>query len=368
MKKIFADADRSLLIVFGVLLVFGLLMLASAGAPLGFTRFSDPYFFIKRQLLLGFLPGIIGFIIAQKIPISWWRQNSLYIFGGAIFMLILVLIPGIGQEYSGAQSWIDIGPVHFQPSEFLKLGLIIYLAAWLSSHSQALQDFNSGFLPFFALLGLSVGLILLQPDVGTATIVALIAVSMYLLAGAPWRYLMTIMATGLVALAGLVAIAPYRFSRIMVFLNPDSDPLGVGYQIKQAFIAVGSGGFWGRGYGLSRSKYQYLPEAAGDSVYAIVAEELGFVVAVLIVLLFVFVLWRSLKIAQRLTDPFAQLVISGIAVWITGQAFINIGAMVGVFPLTGIPLPFISYGGTSLAAILLAVGLMIQISKTAKPV
>jgi cell division protein FtsW len=169
-----------------------------------------------------------------------------------------------------------------------------------------------------------------------------------------------------VALVGLIAVAPYRFARITTFINPDIDPQGAGYQIKQAFIAIGSGGIFGRGFGLSRAKFQYLPEAAGDSVFAIAAEELGFIVALAIVFLFTFILLRGITVAKQVSDPFGQLLIGGILIWIVGQAFVNIGALVGVFPLTGIPLPFISYGGTSLAALLTGVGIMLNVSKSSK--
>lgn len=366
MGHLFHRIDKPLAITVGALLTIGLLILSSAGAGIGLERFGDSYFFVWRQFVYGVIPGLVGLAFMLWLPYEQLRQYAVPIFLAVLFLLGIVLIPGIGQKYGGAQSWLALGPLSFQPSEFLKLALVLYLAAWLSVRGKLITDFHQGFLTFLALLGVSLGLVLLQPDLGTASIIALIAVGMYFLAGAPLRYVGAIMLAGGVALVGLVAIAPYRFQRILTFINPELDPQGAGYQITQAFIAIGSGGWFGRGFGLSRAKFQYLPEPAGDSIYAIAAEELGFFIALGIVLLFAYLLYRGIAVARAVRDPFGQLLIGGIVIWITGQAFLNIGAMVGVFPLTGIPLPFISYGGTSLAALLTAVGVMLNVSREAK--
>lgn len=366
MKKVLHNIDFPLAVAVGVLLLFGLLMLSSAGSGLGLARFGDSYFFVKRQLIFGVIPGLIGFGAALLLPYEKLRKYSVPFFVAVLVLLVMVLIPGLGQKYGGAQSWLALGPFSFQPSEFLKLALVVYLAAWFSARAELINDFKQGFLVFAVLIGVALGLVLLQPDLGTATIVGVIALGMYFLAGAPLRYVAAIVMAGLTALAGLIATAPYRFARITTFINPDIDPQGAGYQIKQAFIAIGSGGWFGRGFGLSRAKFQYLPEAAGDSIFAIAAEELGFIFALAIVMLFAFLLFRAIFVARHVKDPFGQLLIGGIAIWICGQAFINIGAMVGVFPLTGIPLPFVSYGGTSLAALLTGAGIMLNVSKSAQ--
>lgn len=366
MNKILSNIDRPLAIIFFCLLVFGLLMLSSAGSGIGLAKFGDSYFFVKRQLLYGVIPGSFGLFLALYIPYERFRAYVAPFFIAVLVLLGMVLIPSVGQSYGGAQSWLVIGSFSFQPSEFLKLALVIYLAAWLSTRKDLIKDFKQGFLLFCVLLGLSLGLVLLQPDLGTASIIAVIALGMYFLAGAPLRYVGAIIVAGLVSLAGLIAVAPYRFARITTFINPDIDPQGAGYQIKQAFIAIGSGGWFGRGFGLSRAKFQYLPESAGDSIFAITAEELGFFVSLVVVVLFVALMFRGIVIAKRVPDSFGQLLIGGILIWIVGQAFINIGAMVGVFPLTGIPLPFISYGGTALFALMIAVGIILNVSRSAK--
>lgn len=366
MKKLLSNIDRPLAIIFICLLVFGLLMLSSAGSGIGLARFGDSYFFVKRQLMYGVLPGLFGLLLALYLPYEKLRVYAAPFFIAVLALLGMVLIPGIGQSYGGAQSWLAVGSFSFQPSEFLKLALVIYLAAWLSTRKDLIQDFKQGFLLFCVLLALSLGLVLLQPDLGTASIIAVVALGMYFLAGAPLRYVGAIVVAGLISFAGLIAVAPYRFARITTFINPDIDPQGAGYQIKQAFIAIGSGGWFGRGFGLSRAKFQYLPEAAGDSIFAITAEELGFFVSLVLVILFVALLFRGIVIAKRVPDSFGQLLIGGILIWIVGQAFINIGAMVGVFPLTGIPLPFISYGGTALLSLMIAMGIMLNVSRSAK--
>lgn len=366
MLDLFRRIDRPLAVASAILLVIGILILSSAGAGIGLERFGSSYFFVWRQFLYGVIPGVLGLLLMLWLPYQKLRQYAVPAFLIVLFLLALVLIPGVGQKYGGAQSWLALGPISFQPSEFLKLTLVLYLAAWLSVRGKLITDFHQGFLTFLALLGVSLGLVLLQPDLGTASIIAFIAVGMYFLAGAPLRYVAAILFAGGVALVGLVAIAPYRFQRILTFINPELDPQGAGYQITQAFIAIGSGGWFGRGFGLSRAKFQYLPEPAGDSIFAIAAEELGFFIALAIVLLFAYLFYRGIMVARRVSDPFGQLLIGGIVIWITGQAFLNIGAMVGVLPLTGIPLPFISYGGTSLAALLTAVGVMLNVSREAK--
>lgn len=366
LKKLLDNIDRPLAVTALILVVFGLLMLSSAASGIGLARFGDSYFFVKRQFIYGVVPGIIGLIFALTLTLEQLRRYSVPFFITIIVLLVAVLIPGIGQSYGGAQSWLAIGPISFQPSEFLKLALVMYLSAWLSVRGEVSKDLKQGFVIFGLITGLAVGLVLLQPDVGTATIVAMIAVGMYFFSGAPYKYMVAILGAAGMGLFALILAAPYRFARITTFLNPDLDPQGAGYQIKQAFIAIGSGGWLGRGFGLSRAKFQYLPEAAGDSIFAIAAEELGFVIAVIIVLLFAYFFWRGLVVAERVKDPFGQLLIVGILIWVCGQSFINIGAMVGVFPLTGIPLPFISYGGTSLAALLTSIGIMLNISRQAK--
>ena len=268
----------------------------------------------------------------------------------------MVFLPIIGSAGQSAYRWIYLG-FSFQPSELLKLTLILYIAAWLASKRERTL------LPFITIMGV-VGLFLfLQPDISTLGVIGIIAVIMYFMAGTPiWHTLLMIMG-GFATLVAIIQLAPYRISRLAVFLDPSLDPLGRGYQIKQALIGIGSGGLTGVGLGLSFQKFGILPEPISDSIFAVFAEEMGFIGAFLLVALFLAFAWRALVIAKRTKDLFANLVAIGITTWITVQAFVNIGSMIGILPLTGIPLPFISYGGSALAVELLALGILLNISK-----
>jgi len=357
------NIDYRLLSAFGVLLIFGLFMLSSSSAATAFSRLGDSYFYLKKQIILGVFPGVIGLLFFMKIDYKLFKRFSLSIFAVILLFLVLVLFPSIGVSVGGARRWIAIGGNTFQPSEIAKLAFIIYLSAWLSEHSRELSDLRKGLVPFVVLTGIVAGLIMAEPDLGTTMIFGLIAFSVYFLAGAPLKYIYLMITGGLVAVAGLIAVAPYRIQRIQIFLKPELDPLGMGYHINQAFMAIGSGGFWGKGFGHSRAKFQYLPEASGDSIFAIIGEELGFIISALFIILLLYIFFRCMKIAKKAPDDFSKYMVSGIAVWFIGQSLINISAMIGLLPLTGVPLPFVSYGGTALAISLSAVGIVMNISR-----
>jgi len=280
----------------------------------------------------------------------------------SFLMLILVFIPGIGMSFGGAQRWIKIG-LSFQPSEFVKLGVIIYLAAWLSKDKESVQSFTKSFIPFVAVVCAVSILLLKQPDTGTMGIIAIIAITMFFTAGGRFSQIL-LFVTGLAgALWGLIKLAPYRMNRFLVFLNPSMDPKGIGYHINQALIAIGSGGIFGMGFGHSRQKFNYLPEPIGDSIFAIIAEELGLIGGAIVLTLFGIFAWRGFKIAKHAPDKFGMLLAVGITSWIIFQAVINIAAITSLMPLTGITLPFISYGSSSLVMSLGGVGILINISK-----
>ncbi len=357
--------DYSLVISILILTVFGLIVLSSASTIIGLTDFNDGYYFLKHQLLKGVLPGLILFFIFLKIPHRWWQKYYRWALVLAVLLLSLVFIPGLGSTLeSHAYSWINLGFMSFQPSEVAKLLLIIYLAGWLNNlKTGGLKNFKTGFLPFIAILGLVGGLVALQPDLGTMVIVILIALGIYFSAGASYYNLGLLFALGGGLIFALIKAAPYRFRRFLVFLDPTLDPLGAGYHIQQALLAIGTGGFLGLGLGHSRQKFQYLPQAYGDSIFAVMAEELGFVLtAVFIIFLIIFIL-RTLQLASHNQDNFVKFFAVGVAVWIGGQALINIGAMLGILPLTGVPLPFVSYGGTSVIVILTACGMLANMAK-----
>ena len=355
--------DRGVLLSTFFLLGIGLLMVGSAGVAYGDIRFDDGYFFFKRQLI-GVALGLALLYLCQKIPYAFFRKIAVPLFLTGIVLLVLVLVPGIGTSASGASRWVALGPVSFQPSEVMKLGLIVYFAAFFSgSHESRKTDFFEGAMPFVVLLGIITFLLLRQPDVGTLGIIFVIAFAIFFAAGAKISHLGILAGAGLAGLAALIMAAPYRMRRFLVFLDPGHDPSGAGYQIHQALIALGSGGLFGVGLGHGRQKFLYLPEPMTDSIFAVIGEELGLVGCAVVVALFIFFAIYGLRVARNAPDEFGRLLAVGIVSWVVFQAFINIFAITGLIPLTGIPLPFISYGGTSIAVTLAAIGILLNISK-----
>lgn len=363
MKRPVLTFDRPLFFAILSLLGIGLIMIASAGVVYGKVRFGDDYYFFKQQLL-GLGVGLMLLYIFQKIHYKVWQNFVVPIFIIALVLLVLVFIPGFGTTVYGAARWVQLGPISFQPSEVMKLAIILYLAAWLSNKGRAkTADFFEGFVPFLALMSIVGFLIIKQPDTGTLGLIFLISLSIFFASGANLMHIFSLFLAGLVFLGILIKMAPYRMQRFLVFINSEHDPMGFGYQMTQALLAIGSGGFLGVGLGQSRQKFNYLPEPVTDSIFAVLGEEFGMIGAVVVVSLFVFVGWRGLRIAASVPDSFGKLLAVGIVSWIVFQAFINICAITGIIPLTGIPLPFISYGGTSLAVLLAAVGILLNVSK-----
>ncbi|PJA47328.1 stage V sporulation protein E [Candidatus Uhrbacteria bacterium CG_4_9_14_3_um_filter_36_7] len=350
------------------LVLFGFLMLLSASGPSGYASFGDSLYYVKHQLIFGLIPGIMGFIFAIFVPYQIWKKYAWPILLLTIVLLIFVFIPGIGAPFGTSKSWISVaGLFSIQPAEIAKLTLLFYMAAWFEERGeQKVKDLKSGFLPFLTVLGSIILLIGAQPDIGSMFVIVGMSLVVYFLAGAAWPHLFAFLAAGVGLLLLLIKLAPYRAARLTTFLYPELDPQGIGYHINQALLAIGSGGFWGLGYGHSRQKFHYLPEVFGDSIYAILAEELGFIIAVLLLIFFLYFFYRSMRIAFRSPDLFGTYLVMGIAGWIVLQAFVNIGSMLALMPMTGITLPFISYGGTSLAVCLTAVGVIFHISRYTK--
>ena len=351
--------------IVGALLVFGLMMLSSASSPAAYEKFGDNYWYLKHQILFGLLPGLLAFFLMSRLDYRKWKKFALPFLIVSVVLLLLVFIPGLGAGYGKARSWINIFGISLQPSEIVKLTFLIYLAAWLGPKrgGRDMQEAGASFIPFVVVFGLVAILMVLQPDIGTLSIIAMISIIVYFSAGAPLSHLGWISGVGLFLFFLLVKFAPYRTARLMTFLHPELDPQGVGYHINQALLAIGSGGFFGLGLGLSRQKFQYLPEVAGDSIFAVMAEELGFIFMILFVAALVGLAIRGFKIAKNAPDGFGRLLAIGITSWFVLQSFINIGAMLGILPLTGIPLPFVSYGGTALTVCLASAGIMANISK-----
>lgn len=359
--------DSTFLFLVLGMLAFGLIMLTSASSPMGYERFGDSYYYLKHQLFSGVIPGLILMYVFMRIPYANYRKFAFPLLLVSIALLGLVFIPGIGKDYGTfAHSWVEIGPLAFQPAEIVKLTFLLYLAAWLEKRKDTLHDFNTGLVPFLAVLGVIIILMMLQPDLGTLTIITAMSFMVYFAAGGPVVFIGGLGVISSVSLWVLIQSSPYRVARLMTFLHPELDPLGKGYQINQALLAVGSGGFFGRGYGHSLQKFQYLPEVAGDSIFAVMSEELGFFFTTAYLVALLIFIWRGLKIADAAKDNFGKYLVVGIMGWIGVQAFMNIGAMVGIVPLTGVPLPFMSYGGTALVVMLAAIGIVLNVSREAK--
>lgn len=345
-----------------ILLMIGLVMLSSAGSVLGFQQFGDSNYFLKKQLFSLFL-GLVALAVTFSIDYHFWRKWAVPLMILTIGALVLVFMPGIGSTLLGGRRWIHIGPLFFQPSELAKLTFLFYLAAWFEQREHAVGQWRSGVMPFLLTLGVMAGLLLLEPDLGTTVVLVMMSVTIFFSAGGSWRHLASLAGIGAALLLLFIKIEPYRAQRLTVFLNPALDPQGIGYHINQALLAIGSGGLFGLGLGHSRQKFNYLPEPAGDSIFAVTAEELGFFFALIFIALWVVLINRGLSIARRAPDQFGRLVAIGITFWLGFQAFLNIGALSGVLPLTGVPLPFMSYGGSALIVSLAAIGVLLNISR-----
>lgn len=357
--------DFFILIITLVLMAFGVIMVASASAPraLTLTNGQDPFFFGKRQLIYAVL-GIALLIMTINFDYHRFRSmTGLFLVLAPVF-LVLVLI--FGEVTNGARRWIDLGLFNFQPSEFAKLALIFVLAHYLAEIGPEVKNFLIGIgIPLFFTMVIG-GLIMLEPDLGTTLVVFGIFFVMLFTAGARLIHLSLIGILGLGAGIILILKEPYRLRRILSFINPMRDPKGDGWQILQSLMAVGSGGFFGLGLGRSRQKYFYLPEAHTDYIFAVLGEELGLIGALMILMAFFLLGWRGYKIAMSVDDSYGSMLAIGITSWLVFQAMINIGVVTSTLPATGITLPFLSYGGSSLWIILVSIGILMNISREAK--
>lgn len=361
-KKYIRQFDKPLFVVTLILIVTGLVAVSSASSVLSFQRFGHNNYYFFRQIIFAAISLALIYIFS-RIDYRLWKKWSkpLIIFG--IIILLAVLIPGLGTKVGGSRSWFNTGFFFIQPSEFLKLITIFYIASWFDRKQDPENNFWFGIFPPLLVVGAVFFLIVLQPDLGTALMIGVIVLTILYTAGAKLKYLASIIGVGLAAGLVLIKAAPYRAARITSFFDSSIDPLGIGYHINQALLAIGSGGFWGLGFGASRQKHNYLPEPIGDSIFAVLAEEFGFIrIAVIVVLFAIFGIY-GMRLAKRAPDKFAQLTVIGLTSWIIFQAIINIGAISNLLPLTGIALPFISYGGSSLIAISIGIGVMLNISR-----
>jgi len=363
MRSKYHSPDLWLILATLFLVVFGLIMVSSASVVESYqVTGSNTYYFARQSIFA--LVGLVVWFFLQRWDYHRFKPLATAGLIVSLVLLVAVFIPGIGWEAGGSRRWIGAGDQTLQVTEVLKVCLIAYLAYWFEKKGNRIDKWYATFLPFVLLMAVILGLIMAEPDMGTAVVVAGISGIMYFVAGADRKHLLVLVGTALAAMWGLIKAVPYRAARWLTFLNPASDPLGTGYHINQALIALGSGGLIGLGFGHSRQKFNFLPEASSDSIFAIIGEELGLlgVLFFVIIPLAIFV-WRGLKIAYNAPDIFGRMMALGITVWIGLQSVINIGAITGLLPLTGVPLPFISQGGTALVFVMIGAGILLNISR-----
>lgn len=360
------QADKKLIFAVGFLLIFGLIMLSSASSVTAYANHADSYYFLKRQLLFGILPGLICYFIFSKLNYHIWKKYAFYFLILSIVSLLLVFIPGLSSGHGGARSWIEIFGFSLQPSEFVKLFFLLYLAAWIEARQNKLSDFHQGIGPFVMVLGIIVVLMLLQPDLGTLMIILATSILVYFVGGGKIKHIIIILIIGALGLTFMIQQKPYQLDRFRCLVDTSFSTDEVCYQLNQAYIAVGSGGWIGRGLGQSRQKFMYLPEVIGDSIFAVIAEEIGFIFSLILIFLYFYIFYRGYLIAKRAPDIFGSILAIGIVIWIFVQAFINIGGMLGLVPMAGVPLPFISQGGSAILSTLIGVGILVNISKYTK--
>lgn len=351
-----------LIIVVMVLISTGLLMVYSASSVMALKKYSDSMYFVKRQLVSVVL-GLGAMLVAAHYPYKRYKSLAPVLLLLAIVSLVIVLIPGIGRELNGARRWFRLAGFSLQPAEYAKIAWIIYLSSFLERKQDRVRQFSAGFLPPILMCGVFGILLLLEPDFGTSLVIGILTASMLAVGGVPWRHLAVLVPGGLVVFYKFVYGSPYRWERITAFLNPWIDPLDSGYQLIQAWIAVGSGGLLGKGLGAGQQKLFYLPEPYTDFILAVIGEELGFTGIFFIVGLFLLLFWTGIHIAQRARDYFGALLALGLTLMLSLQAFINMAVVLGLFPTKGLPLPFVSYGGSAFIANCIAVGILVNIAR-----
>lgn len=346
-----------------LLLIFGTFVLMSASMSFAKSKTGDEFYYLKRHLFFGILPGVcLGFLVFKK-NLTFWKKNAPLLFLGNLILVFLVFFPGLGIKFRGASRWLNLRFFSFQPSEFLKLTSILYLASWLEARAKMKNpDFQTP-LAFLMIIGVISLPLILQPDFGTLFIIIFPLISLYFLANfSLWQTFLVFVILSLI-LGATMLLTPYRINRILTFLNPNLDPQGIGYQIKQSLIAIGSGRLFGVGIGFSKHKSGLLPAAFSDSIFSILAEEMGFLGALFLIFLYLIFFLTGLKIGNESKSIFGRLVSFGIIIWFSFQAIVHIGSLSGLLPLTGTPLPFVSYGCSAIISEILGVSFLLNVSK-----
>ena len=359
MKK---NIDIYLFFAVMALILFGLVMIYSSSYIWAEYKFNDAFKYVKQQGLF-IIIGTFLMLLISKIDYKIYEKKAFPIFIACIILLILVLIPGIGKIRNGSRSWFGIGSFGIQPSEFAKLGLIMLTSKYLSKSNKFIKDLTKGVFPILGVLFLVFGLIMLQPDFGTGMIIVVSIIAMLFVAGVNMKFFFGLGALGVIGIIVLILIAPYRMDRITSFINPWNDPLGTGFQIIQSLYAIGPGGLLGMGFLNSRQKHFYLPEPQTDFIFSIISEEFGILGIIIVASLFVFILYRGMRISLRCSDSFGKYLAFGMTFQILIQAVMNLMVVVGLIPVTGVTLPFLSYGGSSLLISMASIGILLNISR-----
>ena len=351
--------DKLLLLAVIAIIIFGIIMIYSASSIWAEYKYQDPFKFVKAQSAL----GLLCIFIISKLDINILYKKANLILLICFILLVLVLIPGIGSIRNGSRSWFGIGSLGIQPSEFAKLGLIIYVAKYLANNRKIIKDVKKGVLPILLVIGVFFVLIMLEPDFGTAMVIVLTLVVMIFISGVKLSFFIKVGLLGLLGIVGLIIIAPYRMERIVSFLNPWVDPLGSGYQIIQSLYAIGPGGLLGQGFLNSHQKQFYLPEPQTDFIFSIISEEFGFLGILIVTSFIAFIFYRIIKIALKENNLFKKYLAFGLGFGIIIQSLLNITVVIGLIPVTGVTLPFLSYGGSSLLISMISIGIILNISK-----
>jgi cell division protein FtsW len=364
--------DKYFLIL--TLLIAGLGLFAFVSASLGVLARSETKFYgiLVNQLVFGFVGGLAALFVGMKIPYTFWRKHSFYIFLISVILSILVFVPHVGFAHGGARRWLSIGPLSFQPAEALKIAFVMYFSSWLvwahKKQKKEKSEFLYKIVPFLGLLLIIAALLLKQPDTKSLVLITAASVAMLFISGVSWKFVFGIVGGIILVVGTLAFVRPYVMQRIKTFIDPASDPRGASYQLQQSLIAIGSGGIWGRGLGQSVQKFNYLPEPQGDSVFAVIGEEFGFIGTAILVVLYVFFAIRGYKIAANAPDRYSMYLVAGLVTILVAQSFLNMAALIGIFPLTGVPLVFISQGGTSLLMAFATVGIVLNVSSYRKKI
>jgi len=357
--------DYILIISVFVVVLFGLIMLSSASSAKAYVDFKNTYYYFNHQLF-GIGVGLIAFFIFSRLNYRILQDYAGWFLIGSILLLLLVFIPGLSASYGKARSWINVFGFSLQPSEFVKISFLLYLSAWLDRRVGNLKDLRVGIGPFVFVLGFIGILMLLQPDFGTLFIIGFTSLIVYYVGGGSKKHITYIIFFAILGFILMINMRPYQMDRIKCMMDPGYSPRDICFQVNQSLIAVGSGGFWGRGFGESRQKFSYLPEVSSDSIFAIIGEETGMLFGVILLIMYFLIFYRGVMIAKKAPDGYGRILATGIVTWISIQAIINIGGIINLMPMTGVPLPFISYGGSAMLASLIAIGILVNISKQTK--